>query len=294
MPAHAAGFALPAPSSDLDLERLAALVERQQSVVLSGAGCSTESGIPDYRGPGTERRARNPMQYRAFMADPLARARYWARSFVGWPRFAAARPNAAHHALAELERAGRVVGVITQNVDRLHQVAGTARVVELHGALAEVYCLNCDAREPREALQQRLREQNPHFVEQNVEIAPDGDAELPVELVADFRVASCRSCGGTLKPDVVFFGENVPKPVVDQAWGMFRSAEALLVVGSSLAVFSGFRFVREAKRCGMPVAIVNVGPTRGDALCDVRVERLAGPALTWLAMRREHGGTVAP
>jgi NAD-dependent SIR2 family protein deacetylase len=272
------------PSSP-DFERLAAIVEGRRSVVLSGAGCSTESGIPDYRGPGTERRARNPMQYRAFMADPLARARYWARSFVGWPRFAAARPNAAHHALADLERAGRLVGVITQNVDRLHQGAGSKNVVELHGALAEVRCLSCESREPREVLQQRLEALNPRFVERGVELAPDGDADLPAELVADFRVASCSSCGGTLKPDVVFFGENVPKRVVDEARALLRSAEALLVVGSSLAVFSGFRFVREAKRSGMPVAIVNIGPTRGDALCDVRVERLAGPALSHLAAR---------
>jgi NAD-dependent SIR2 family protein deacetylase len=269
----------------LDLERLAAIVEGRRSVVLSGAGCSTESGIPDYRGPGTERRARNPMQYRAFMADAQARARYWARSFVGWPRFAAARPNAAHHALADLERAGRIVGVITQNVDRLHQEAGSTNVVELHGALAEVRCLSCESREPREGLQQRLEALNARFVEQGPELLPDGDADLPAELVADFRVASCRRCGGTLKPDVVFFGESVPKRVVDEAWALLRSAEALLVVGSSLAVFSGFRFVREAKRSGMPIAIVNVGRTRGDALCDARVERLAGQALSWLAAR---------
>jgi NAD-dependent SIR2 family protein deacetylase len=271
--------------TDGELRELARLLAGRRIAVLTGAGCSTESGIPDYRGPGTERRARNPIQYRAFMNDPLARVRYWARSFVGWPRFAAACPNAAHLALAKLEHAGCTAGVITQNVDGLHEAAGSRQVVELHGRLANVRCLICGARESRTRLQQRLRRLNPTFRDDAPELAPDGDGELPAELVAGFSIAACESCGGTLKPDVVFFGENVPKQTVDSAWALFKSADALLVVGSSLAVFSGFRFVREAKRCGMPIAMVNVGPSRGDALCDVRVEKRASHALSWLAAR---------
>jgi NAD-dependent SIR2 family protein deacetylase len=259
------------------LEAIERILRGRRVAVLTGAGCSTESGIPDYRGPETQRRARNPLQYREFMRDPRARARYWARSMIGWPRIRDAVPNAAHEALAEMERAGIAGGVITQNVDRLHHRAGSRRVIELHGALAEVHCLECGVIESRDSLQARLQALNPGFGRRSAEIAPDGDAELA--LFDDFRVASCLVCDGVLKPKVVFFGESVPRPVVDAAKAMVAESEALLVVGSSLAVFSGFRFVRLAKERNLPVAIVNLGPTRADELADVCVDARAGALL---------------
>lgn len=265
----------------MDVRDLADHLDGRPFVALTGAGCSTESGIPDYRGPETARRARNPVQYREFLTSPTARARYWARSLVGWPRFAAARPNAAHTALASLET-GPLLGVITQNVDRLHQAAGSARVVELHGALADVTCLRCGRIEARSSLQERLVRLNPQFVHRRAESAPDGDADL--EDVDGFRVAPCLTCGGDVKPAVVFFGENVPRPRVDAARALVGRAEALLVVGSSLTVFSGLRFVREAHRQGIPVAIVNLGPTRGDALATITIDARAGDVLPALAV----------
>jgi NAD-dependent SIR2 family protein deacetylase len=272
--------ASPLPSAPL--EALVALLQGRRVVVLTGAGCSTESGIPDYRGPGTRARARNPVQHHEFLARPDARQRYWARSLLGYPRFAAARPNPAHHALAALEQAGVVLGLLTQNVDRLHHAAGSTRVIELHGALAEVCCLGCGAREPRLALQERLRVLNPGFDAQSVPLAPDGDAELSAEAVQAFCVADCLHCGGILKPDVVFFGDNVPRPVVEAAFALLEAGEALLVVGSSLAVFSGFRFVRRAAERGMPIGFLNLGPARGDELAQVRVDARAGEALPQL------------
>lgn len=249
-------------------------------VTLTGAGCSTESGIPDYRGPGTARRARNPIQYRAFADSAAIRQRYWARSFVGWPRMSAARPNPAHLALAALERAGHLRGIITQNVDRLHHAAGSKRVIELHGALAEVRCMGCSRIESRHALQQRLAAANPGWTAtHDIEQAPDGDAELADGAVERFRVLACIACDGVLKPHVVFFGENVPRAVVDTAWALLDEAEVLLVVGSSLTVFSGFRFVRRAAERNLPVAIVNLGATRGDDLARIRVDAHAGEAL---------------
>jgi NAD+-dependent protein deacetylase sirtuin 4 len=263
--------------------KLAALFARHKVAVLSGAGCSTESGIPDYRGEGTRRRARSPMQHASFVGDVEARRRYWARSVLGWPRFSAARPNAAHHALARLEQAGRLSGVITQNVDRLHHRAGSRDVIELHGALAEVRCLQCDRIESREELQGRLLAMNPGFDQRHADLAPDGDAELPADVVRDFRIVGCLGCDGPLKPDVVFFGGSVPKPRVDAAWACLDGASALLVVGSSLAVYSGYRFVRGAAQRGMPIAIVNLGVSRGDELMALRVQRRAGEVLPELA-----------
>jgi NAD-dependent deacetylase sirtuin 4 len=265
------------------LRDLVDLLAGRRVVALTGAGCSTESGIPDYRGPETARRARNPIQYRAFLDSAAERRRYWARSFLGWPRMAAARPNDAHLALAGLERAGALQGVITQNVDRLHHVAGSARVIELHGALAEVRCLECGATEHRDSVQARLAVLNPGFATRTVEHAPDGDAELDGEAVQRFAEAPCLACGGVLKPGVVFFGESVPAAVVEAAWALLAEGEALLVVGSSLAVFSGYRFVRRAAERAMPVAIVNLGPTRGDALAQVRVDARCGQVLPALA-----------
>ena len=262
---------------------LVGLLRDRRFVVLSGAGCSTESGIPDYRGPKTRRKARNPIQYRDFMADPAAQRRYWSRSAVGWPRLAQARPNDGHRALARLEQARLVRGIITQNVDRLHHAAGSRSVIELHGALAEVCCLDCKAVEPRQALQQRLLDLNPGWTTHTAELAPDGDVELPDEATRAFRVPRCRRCDGMLKPNVVFFGENVPRERVEAAWRLFREADVLLVVGSSLTVYSGYRFVLKAAREALPVAIVNLGPTHGDTLARICLGGKTGEVLPRLA-----------
>lgn len=263
--------------STADLTPLVDLLRGRRVAVLTGAGASTESGIPDYRGPRARPRA--PIQYQAFVGDAEARRRYWARAVVGWPRFRAARPNAGHQALADLEARGHAAGLITQNVDRLHHAAGSRTVIELHGALHEVRCLACGAREARDEVQARLEARNPGWGAHVTELAPDGDAELPPELVARFEVVACRLCGGALKPDVVFFGEVVPRAVREAAQGLLHASDALLVVGSSLAVFSGYRFVREARELGKPVAIVNLGPTRGDGEADVKVEGRIGEVL---------------
>jgi len=267
------------------LERLVSLVAGRRVVALTGAGCSTESGIPDYRGAGTPAPARKPIQHDAFLRRPEVRQRYWARSTVGWARFSRARPNAAHRALAALEEAGVLPGVITQNVDRLHQEAGSRRVVELHGALAEVLCLDCGAAEPRAEVQDRLLAVNPGWLDRAAAMAPDGDADLPAGEVATFEVVACRRCGGTLKPDVVFFGGSVAERTLATAWELFDEAGALLVVGSSLAVYSGFRFVRRAVERGLPIAVVNLGPTRADELAHARVAARAGDVLPQLVAR---------
>lgn len=264
-----------------DLDELAALLRGRRVAVLTGAGCSTESGIPDYRGPETRRRARNPIPFRRFLDDPAARRRYWARALVGWRKFAGKAPNAAHRALAELERRGVLTGLITQNVDRLHQAAGSRDVIELHGALEEVLCLGCGAVGSRVALQERLEGLNPSWVGRRAEMAPDGDAEI--DETAGFRVVDCERCDGPLKPHVVFFGEGVPKERVEAAWARVDAADVLLVVGSSLAVYSGYRFVRGAAKRGQPVAILNLGETRGDPHAAVKVEARAGDALPALA-----------
>ncbi|MBX7191885.1 MAG: NAD-dependent protein deacetylase [Sandaracinaceae bacterium] len=267
-----------------DRERLASLLRGARLALLTGAGISTESGIPDYRGPETQRRARNPIRFADYMRDDHLRARYWARSMLGWARFSAARPNAGHRAVAELEARGLASGPITQNVDRLHHAAGSRDVIELHGALAEVRCLDCDLREARDRVQVRLEADNATLLAHAPELAPDGDAELDATraLLEGFVVPRCLACGGTLKPDVVFFGENVRRELVDTAYARVAAADALLVIGSSLAVFSGHRFVRRAHELGKPVAIVSLGPTRGDELASVRVEARAGELLPWL------------
>ncbi|MEM6991039.1 MAG: NAD-dependent protein deacetylase [Myxococcota bacterium] len=243
----------------------------QRVVVLTGAGMSTASGIPDYRGPKTRRFARNPVQFKAFVSDPEARRRYWSRAAVGWPRIAAAQPNAAHRAIAGLQRAGVVHGLITQNVDGLHGAAGSTGV-ELHGTLSRVRCLQCGVYESRDALQTRLLALNPALADVTAAVAPDGDAELPEGHTEAFVMAACQACEGPLKPDVVFFGESVPADVTAAAWSAFARAQALLVAGSSLTVFSGYRFVRRAARDGIPVVIVNQGPTRGDPQAAVCID----------------------
>jgi NAD-dependent SIR2 family protein deacetylase len=278
-------MAVVAPSADLDtLAPLLDLLRGRRAVVLAGAGCSTESGIPDYRGP--DAKPRSPIQYQEFVRSEAARVRYWARSAVGWPRFSAARPNAGHVALARLEEAGAVRGIITQNVDGLHHAAGSRRVVELHGSLAQVRCLECGRIGARDDFQHRLLSINAAWAERlggAGEQAPDGDAELPQWAMESFRVPACEGCGGVIKPHVVFFGENVPAETVEQAWTLFGEGDVLLVAGSSLTVYSGRRFIYRAQQQGVPIAIVNIGPTRADEMAAAKVEGPLGVLLPQLA-----------
>jgi NAD+-dependent protein deacetylase sirtuin 4 len=260
------------------LASLVKLMQEKRVVVLTGAGCSTESGIPDYRGPETRLRAKSPVKFQAFVGDDQARRRYWSRSFIGWPKLCAAPPNQGHQALASLEQSQRIMGILTQNVDGLHQAAGSKTVIELHGNLAEVFCLQCGKVEPRSQLQERLRHLNPSWELFAKEILPDGDAELSSE--QPFRVANCLLCNGDLKPAVVFFGENMQTETRRAADQLFAEAEALLVVGSSLAVFSGYRFVHQASKRQLPIAVINVGEMmRGEELVGIRINAAAGEVL---------------
>ena len=285
MPLRSAILELPAsaPRRADTLDSLLSLVRGRRLVALSGAGCSTDSGIPDYRGPSGTLRKRQPIQHQDFLRSEAVRRRYWTRSAVGWPVIAAARPSAAHQALVTLERAGHLTGLITQNVDGLHGAAGSQQLIELHGSLHQVRCLSCCARVTRSALQAELLAHNPAVAAVLATTAPDGDAEVPESLCEGFVVPPCQPCGGVLKPDVVFFGDNVARPVVDAAWAMLSGGMALLVLGTSLAVFSGLRFVRGAAERGIPVAIINQGPTRGDDLAAVCLNAPLGPTLTALA-----------
>ena len=257
---------------------LANLVHAGNLVVLSGAGLSTESGIPDYRGATGAARPATPMTYQTFTGSAQARQRYWARSHLGWRFISRVSPNAGHVAVAQLQRQGLVSGIVTQNVDGLHQAGGAKDVVELHGALDRVDCLSCRARTTREALEARLTKANPGFTREVVPLKPDGDVDL--EDVGGFVVVDCETCGGLLKPDVVFFGETVPRDRVDHAFALVDAASTLLVLGSSLKVMSGYRFVLHAAKRGTPIGIVNQGPTRGDALAAVRVDAPLGAVLT--------------
>lgn len=262
------------------VERLADFIAASRRlVVLTGAGVSTDSGIPDYRGRDGEWKRPRPMLVREFLDSAQARGRYWGRSMVGWQRVAAGRPSAAHRALAALEADGRIHHVITQNVDGLHQRAGSRRVTDLHGRLDTVECLGCGARSARRKFQQRLEAMNPGWAPGAAAQRPDGDAELRDPDYEAFAVPACHRCGGILKPWVVFFGENVPRPRLEQAMARLAAADALLVVGSSLMVFSGYRFVRHARRTGMPVAIVNVGRTRADEETDLKIDADCGRVL---------------
>jgi NAD-dependent SIR2 family protein deacetylase len=260
-------------------------------LVLSGAGISTESGIPDYRGEGGSLSRHTPMTYQDFVSDPQARRRYWARSHLGWRTFGRAHPNAGHRAVAAFERQGRLAGVITQNVDGLHQAAGSEEVVELHGSLARVICLSCGTISSRRVLAERLEAANTGFAPVASGLNPDGDADLNDEQVGDFHVVPCTVCGGVLKPDVVFFGENVPPERVEHCRRLVREATSLLVLGSSLTVMSGLRFARQAAEAGKPVLIVNRDPTRGDRLALTRVALPLGATLAAVAERlgREGG-----
>lgn len=259
-------------------ETLAEVLLGGGAVVLSGAGLSTESGIPDYRGVTGRARRGQPMTYQAFTGSEAARQRYWARSHLGWRHIAAAEPNSGHRAVAELDRRGLLAGIITQNVDGLHLAAGARDVTELHGSLHRVVCLSCWRRTSRLALDERLRAANPSWsARAGAAVNPDGDVAL--EETAGFAVVGCEECGGVLKPDVVFFGENVPKPRVAACYAMVSAARALVVLGSSLTVMSGLRYVRHAASLGIPVVIVNQGATRGDDLAVATLDAPLGATL---------------
>ena len=252
-------------------------------VVLTGAGCSTDSGIPDYRDRAGAWKRKPPVQQRDFVTQHTVRQRYWARSLLGWRHFSKARPNSAHLALARLEAAGRVTHLITQNVDGLHQQAGSRAVTDLHGRLDEVECLGCKARIPRHAMQQALEIRNPEWSALNADHAPDGDADLEARDFSSFDVPACETCGGILKPAVVFFGDSIPAAYTREALEQVRCADALLVVGSSLMVWSGFRLVREAAERGIAVAALNLGITRADGLLHLKLAAPCGDTLAAVA-----------
>jgi NAD-dependent SIR2 family protein deacetylase len=271
----------------VEAPELVALLHGRRVAVLTGAGMSTDSGIPDYRGPDSP--PSNPMTIRQFTSDPQFRQRYWARNHLGWRHMDQTRPNAGHRALAELEHAGVVSGVITQNVDLLHTKAGSRTVINLHGTYDQVICLDCGHTMSRTALADLLEAANPGIVERaeslgGIAVAPDADAVVAdTSSLLSFRIIDCSQCGGMLKPDIVYFGENVPKDRVDEAYSVVDGAEALLVAGSSLTVYSGYRFVRHAVAVGIPVAIINRGRTRGDALATVKIDSGCSPMLALLA-----------
>lgn len=269
----------PAPDVMLQARRLAAFVETHAPLfVLTGAGCSTGSGIPDYRDDNGDWKHTRPVQFSEFVNSEHTRRRYWARSLAGWPRVEQSRPNAAHAALAALERAGLVSTLCTQNVDALHQKAGSAAVIDLHGRLDGVECLQCDARFCRARIQHQLLRLNPGYRSAEAGPGPDGDARLESSF-DDFVVVSCDHCGGPLKPSVVFFGENVPAARVARATRALDHAGGVLVVGSSLMVYSGYRFCRMAAQSAKPTAAVNRGRTRADAMLQLKVSADCGEVL---------------
>ncbi|MFN3001976.1 NAD-dependent protein deacetylase [Mycolicibacterium wolinskyi] len=279
----------------MDAPELVTLLQGRRVAVLTGAGMSTDSGIPDYRGPDSP--PSNPMTIRQFTSDPVFRQRYWARNHIGWRHMDDTQPNAGHRALAALEASGVVTGLITQNVDLLHTKAGSRDVVNLHGTYAQVACLDCGHTMARSTLADLLEQANTGFLERaetvgGIAVAPDADAV--VTDTASFVIVDCPVCGGMLKPDIVYFGENVPKERVEQAYSVVDAAQALLVAGSSLTVYSGYRFVRHAAARGMPVAIINRGPTRGDDLATVKVDAGCSEMLTLLAGELVRTYTASP
>jgi NAD-dependent SIR2 family protein deacetylase len=274
---------------------LQAFIDRHERLfILTGAGCSTGSGIPDYRDADGQWKRAQPVTYQAFMGEEKTRRRYWARSLIGWRLIRQAGPNGAHRALAELEASGRTELLLTQNVDRLHQAAGSERVIDLHGRIDLVRCMDCEARSPRDELQDDLSRLNPDWFDLEAPEAPDGDADLEGADFSSFVVPTCRRCGGLLKPDVVFFGENVPRDRVDAAFRHLDKADAVLIVGSSLMVYSGFRFVQQAVSLGKPVAAINLGRTRADALLALKVEEPCESALSFLLGSRATSGSIQP
>ena len=259
--------------------------------VLTGAGCSTASGIPDYRDALGEWKRAPPVNFCDFVEDPVVHARYWARSFIGWPVISQAQPNAAHLALAHWQSCGRLSQLLTQNVDGLHEQAGSRDVIDLHGRIDQVVCLGCNARYPRAEIQLRLGEDNPDWTGLAAATAPDGDADLEGRDFSLFRAPRCEVCGGRLKPDVVFFGENVPRVRYESARTALLGAQALLVVGSSLMVYSGFRFARMAHEAGLPIAILNRGQTRADPIADLKLEDDCAAVLP-LALQEPRGSSA--
>ncbi|WP_051687026.1 NAD-dependent protein deacetylase [Microbulbifer sp. HZ11] len=268
----------PLPSTEA-AEQLAAFIRRYPRLtVLTGAGVSTDSGIPDYRDRNGQWKRKPPVDHREFMKCAATRQRYWGRALIGWPVIRNSAPNPAHFHLAELERRGHINLLITQNVDRLHQRAGSERVMDLHGRADEIRCMSCDYRAVRQLVHDRSYALNPTFRHYTAEVAPDGDADLEVDF-SSFQVADCPDCAGILKPDVVFFGDNVPRERVQLAMDTLRESDALLVVGSSLMVYSGFRFCRYAKEWGKPMAALNLGKTRADDLIDLKLNAGIGETL---------------
>lgn len=266
-----------------DAHVLRAWLDRYPRVfVLTGAGVSTASGIPDYRDADGAWKRPPPVTYQAFIGDPATYRRYWARSYVGWPRFSSAAPNTSHRALTAFEQTGRITALVTQNVDTLHQRAGSQAVIDLHGRLDRIVCLGCGDERPRAELQARMSATNPDWAPRDAAAAPDGDADIDSAAVLKFEPPYCTLCGGMLKPDVVFFGENVPRLRYTQAVAALEAADAMLVVGSSLMVYSGFRFARMAHERGAPVAILNRGQTRADTLVDLKLENDCGAVLAAL------------
>jgi NAD-dependent SIR2 family protein deacetylase len=266
-----------APASLLDFVR-----RYPRLFVLGGAGVSTASGIPDYRDADGQRKGRDPVMLQDFLKSEAMRRRYWARNMIGWPTVSLARPNAAHRALATLDTLGYVEQLVTQNVDGLHSQAGSANVIELHGNIAHVVCLGCGRRHSRAAIQQRLETDNPDWLETKAVPLPDGDASLESSRFDTFLVPACEDCGGLLKPDVVFFGEGVPRARVQSASDALARADGMLVVGSSLMVYSGFRFCEQAARAGTPIAAVNIGRTRADSLLSLKLAQPCEAALSEL------------
>lgn len=269
--------------SDLSYPReLESLVAGGRVVVLTGAGVSTDSGIPDYRDHNGDWKRKRPVEFRDFLNSEHTRKRYWARSLIGWPHLTRAEPNSAHRGIYELEARQLLSLVITQNVDGLHQRAGSQSVLDLHGRIDTVVCLGCGRRSARSELQTTLAELNPLVAERGARVAPDGDADLEDSDTNGFRVVACAACGGMLKPDVVFFGENVPKVRVERAYQALATARLLLIIGSSLMVFSGYRFARQAVKNGVPIVIINQGKTRADNDALYKIEGNAGETLARL------------
>lgn len=267
----------------MTLDPLTDFIDRHERLlVLTGAGCSTASGIPDYRDAAGAWKRAQPVTLQEFLGNEQTRKRYWARSLVGWRLMRGARPNAAHRALANLERLGRVETLVTQNVDGLHQAAGSRAVVDLHGRVDTVRCLSCNHRFERERMQAELVTRNPTFAALDAGTAPDGDADLEGVDFAAFEIPACAACGGLLKPDVVFFGETVPTERVQRVLQAVERADAMLVVGSSLMVLSGFRFARAMAAAGKPIAAINLGRTRADDLLSFKIERYCADALSFL------------
>ncbi len=278
--------------TDGRIEQLGELLIRNgPALVLTGAGCSTRSGIPDYRNREGEWKHKPPVLFDDFVRHKRTRQRYWAGSMNGWPRFERARPNPGHHGLARLERHGYVDTLITQNVDGLHRQAGSRNVIDLHGSLATVTCLHCSARFPRQAIQQDLTETNGEFVQETAGAAPDGDALMRQRDYSTFREPRCVDCGGILKPDVVFFGEAIPASRVAAAMKALNSAGCLLVAGSSLMVYSGYRYCREAVRRGLPLVVINHGKTRADDILNMKIDGECGAMLADLAGLLAHPAT---